>query len=77
LLSLDKDWASVELYGGNVACRVPVAEADRARELVEAADEGGVIQAADMVGIFPGRPEMHVTTMLLSALTSIGAEIGD
>ena len=38
-----------------------------ARRIARRADEGGIIQAADMVRLFPGRPTMHTTTRLRDA----------
>lgn len=43
-----------------------------AQSLIDAADEGGVIQAEKMVPLAPGRPELHTTTMLLQAAHSLG-----
>ena len=38
-----------------------------ARKLANLADEGGTIQAAKLVRVFPGRPELHTTMTLRAA----------
>lgn len=40
--------------------------------IIQAADEGGVIQAGAMVHLFPGEPKRHTTTMLSHALSAAG-----
>jgi len=48
----------------------------RLDELGAAADEGGMIQAIDMVRLFPGEPEKHTTTSMrrAAAWSGISAE---
>jgi len=46
---------------------------ERWEAIDEAADDGGIIQAADMVPLFPGQPTMHTTTDVRSALRAAGA----
>lgn len=60
---------------------VPIAyrrgTAAHVREIWQAADDEGTIQAWDMVRLFPGRPTLHTTTSLKHALALIGAEVED
>lgn len=51
--------------------------AERVRKIWAMADEGGTVQAGDMVRLFPGEPTRHTATSLLSLLGEIGAEIMD
>lgn len=43
------------------------ADFDRAEQIANAADQGGVIQADAMVALCPGEPQRHCTTMLRRA----------
>jgi len=43
------------------------------QRVADAADDGGTIQAGDMVDLFPGRPEMHTAANVLHALRVAGA----
>lgn len=38
-----------------------------ARRIARKADDGGTIQAKDMVDLFPGHPTLHTTTRLRDA----------
>lgn len=48
-------------------------DAKTARAIVDAADEGGTIQAEDMVRIFQGRPRLHTATSMHDALALLGS----
>lgn len=53
--------------------------AETAARLIEAADEGGTIQAVQMVPLAPGRPELHTAITLRNAAVALGvaAEVQD
>lgn len=66
------DELAMELDGVTVFYRRGTAADVRA--IWRAADEGGTIQAGDMVRLFPGEPTKHTTTSLRNALAYVGAE---
>lgn len=40
----------------------------RAEEICDAADRGGVVQADEMLRLYPGEPERHTATLIRVAL---------
>jgi hypothetical protein len=64
--------------GGRAGKGVPKPRSDEARRrmlarrLIRAADQGGTIQAAAMVPLAPGRPDLHAATTLRAAATALG-----
>ena len=46
-----------------------------ATRIYDECDDSGVIQAAAMLRCFPGRPTLHTTTRLYTALLEAGCEI--
>ena len=46
--------------------------AARAQAIYDASDDEGIIQAEDMLVLFPSRPESHTTTRLYTALLAAG-----
>jgi hypothetical protein len=49
-----------------------IADLVQAIETAASANEDGVIQAWDMVPLFPGQPELHTTTLEYRALLAAG-----
>ena len=47
---------------------------EMAARLIEAADAGGTIQAAQMVVLAPGRPELHTATTLRNASIALDVQ---
>jgi hypothetical protein len=43
-----------------------------AKAIERAGGDDGIIQAWDMVRLFPGQPELHTTTFLATALAAAG-----
>lgn len=47
---------------------ISATSAEIARKIWDAASEDGYLQAEDMLMLFPGRPELHTATRLVTAL---------
>lgn len=54
-----------------------IADQVSAIEAAAATNEDGVIQAQDMVKLFPGQPTMHTTTLEATALLAAGCVLVD
>lgn len=48
-----------------------------ANAIYRAADDGGTIPAADMLRLFPGRPELHSTCSLARAMRAAGIPVAE
>jgi len=46
-------------------------------EIARAADDGGTLQAEDMLALFPGRPELHSAATMKTALLAAGCKLSD
>lgn len=63
--------------GQEIELEYPAHIAEHVADIETAAgiNEDGVIQAWDMVRLFPGRPELHATTMEYRALLEAGCSL--
>ena len=48
-----------------------------ANAIYRASDDGGTIQAASMLRLFPGRPELHSTCSLDRAMRATGIPVAE
>lgn len=67
-------------WGQCSECRARDERRELAERLIAASDEGGIIQAADMVPLAPGdRPDLYTTMVLSTAAHALGvaAEVQD